>query len=140
MTPQVQSMIAVAYVKDIGVSRAFYELLRFREHSSGTVGNSAWSVMRAGQASVLLAMTEPSVGVPPLPMLSYLFFDDLDAVVAALEAAGVPVERTGHPSHALGGEARALDPDGNTVLLGQRERAPSQAPADDEGQIGRAHV
>jgi hypothetical protein len=35
MTPQVRSMIAATYVKDIGTSRAFYELLGFREHSSG---------------------------------------------------------------------------------------------------------
>jgi hypothetical protein len=28
-----------------------------------------------------------------------------------------------------------LDPDGNMVLLGQRERSASQAPAEDDGQI-----
>jgi hypothetical protein len=47
----------------------------------------------------------------------------------------VPVVRTGHPPHALGGEVKVLDPDGNTVLLGQRERPPSRAPAEDEGLI-----
>ena len=41
----------------------------------------------------------------------------------------------GHPPHALGGEAKLLDPDGNTILLGQRERSPSQQPqADDSSQ------
>jgi hypothetical protein len=38
----------------------------------------------------------------------------------------------GHPPHALGGEAKLLDPDGNTVLLGQRERSASQPPAADD--------
>ena len=47
----------------------------------------------------------------------------------------MPVTRTGHPPHALGGEAKVLDPDGNTVLLGQRERSAAQAPADDDGHI-----
>jgi catechol 2,3-dioxygenase-like lactoylglutathione lyase family enzyme len=135
MTPQVRSMIAVTYVKDIGISRAFYELLGFHEHSSGKAGVSAWSVMRYGELSVLLAMTEPAPGMPPLPMLFYFFYEDLGAVAAALERADVPVIRTGHPPHALGGEMRVLDPDGNTVLLGQRERLASQALAGDEGQI-----
>ena len=47
----------------------------------------------------------------------------------------MPVVRTGHPPHALGGEVKVLDPDGNTVLLGQRERSASRAPAEDEGFI-----
>ncbi len=135
MTPQVQSMIAVAYVKDIDTSRAFYELLGFREHSSGREGTSAWSVVGDGEVSVLLAMTELAADLPPLPMLCYLFYEDIGAVVGALDQAGVPVTRTGHPPHALGGEVRVVDPDGNTVLLGQRERSPAQAPADDEGEL-----
>lgn len=135
MAPQVQSMIAVTYVKDIDTSRAFYELLGFQEHSSGKAGTSAWSVMRCDQVSVLLAMTEPALDIPPLPMLFYFFCEDLGAVLGALDGAGVPVTRTGHPPHALGGEVKVLDPDGNTVLLGQRERSASQTPADDEGQV-----
>ena len=36
----------------------------------------------------------------------------------------------------LGGEVKVLDPDGNTVLLGQRERSASQAPTvGDEGSV-----
>src|SRR6476646_5464018 len=40
--------------------------------------------------------------------------------------------RPGHPPQALGGEVKVLDPDGNTVLLGQRERSASQPPAADD--------
>jgi catechol 2,3-dioxygenase-like lactoylglutathione lyase family enzyme len=135
MAAQVQSMIAVAYVADIDASRAFYELLGFRQHSSGKAELSGWVVMRHDQVSVLLAMTGPALEIPPLPMLFYFFYEDLGAVVGALDRAGVPVTRTGHPPHALGGEVKVLDPDGNTVLLGQRDRSASQAPAGDEGQI-----
>jgi catechol 2,3-dioxygenase-like lactoylglutathione lyase family enzyme len=135
MAPQVQSMIAVTYVKDIDKSRAFYELLGFREQSSGKAGTSAWLVMRCDQVAVLLAMTGQAPDIPPLPMLSYFFYEDIGAVLGALDRAGVPVTRTGHPPHALGGEAKVLDPDGNTVLLGQRERSAAQAPADDDGHI-----
>jgi hypothetical protein len=38
----------------------------------------------------------------------------------------------GHPPHALGGEMKLTDPDGNTVLLGQRERSASQPQAADD--------
>jgi catechol 2,3-dioxygenase-like lactoylglutathione lyase family enzyme len=117
MAPQVQSMIAVTYVKDIDTSRAFYELLGFRERSSGKAELSAWLVMRSDQVSVLLAMTGSGLDIPPLPMLFYFFYDDLGAVLGALDRAGVPVTRTRHPPHALGGEVKVLDPDGNTVLL-----------------------
>jgi hypothetical protein len=34
----------------------------------------------------------------------------------------------GYPAHAEGGEAKLVDPDGNTVLLGQRQRSASQPP------------
>src|SRR5260221_10129521 len=38
----------------------------------------------------------------------------------------------GYPSLALGGEAKVLYPDGNTILLGQRERSASQPPLAEE--------
>jgi catechol 2,3-dioxygenase-like lactoylglutathione lyase family enzyme len=126
-------MVAAAYVTDIDIARGFYELLGFHEHSAGKAATSAWSALRMGRQRVLLASTQPPLDIPPLPLLFYFFFDDLDAVLGTLAAAGVPVTRMGHPPHALGGEAKVLDPDGNTVLLGQEERLPSQsAPADDE--------
>jgi catechol 2,3-dioxygenase-like lactoylglutathione lyase family enzyme len=135
MIARVRSMVAAAYVKDIEASRAFYGLLGFREHSSGKAELSAWSVMQHEGVSVLLASTGPALDIPALPLLFYFFCDSIEAVVGVLEGAGVPVVRTGHPPHALGGEVKVLDPDGNTVLLGQRERSASRAPAEDEGLI-----
>ncbi len=76
---------------------------------------------------VLLTATRPPLDIPQLPLLFYFFFEDLDRVIASLEAAGVQVASLGHAPHALGGEAKVVDPDGNTVLLGQRER--SQSPS-----------
>jgi catechol 2,3-dioxygenase-like lactoylglutathione lyase family enzyme len=135
MIARVRSMVAAAYVKDIDASRAFYGLLGFREHSSAKAEVSAWSVMQHEGVSILLAATGPALDIPALPLLFYFFCDDIEAVAGVLEGAGVPVVRTGHPPHALGGEVKVLDPDGNTVLLGQRERPPSRAPAEDEGLI-----
>jgi catechol 2,3-dioxygenase-like lactoylglutathione lyase family enzyme len=128
-------MIAATYVHDIDASRAFYGLLGLVERSSGKAEDSAWSVMAHEGVSVLLAATGSALDIPALPLLFYFFYDDVQAVVGVLEGAGVPVIRTGHPPHALGGEVKVLDPDGNTVLLGQRERPASGARAEDEGLI-----
>jgi len=136
MFARVRSMIAATYVHDIDASRAFYRLLGLHEHSSGKAEASAWAVMQHQGVSVLLASTGPALDLPALPLLFYFFYDDVDAVVGVLEQAGVPVTRTGHPPHALGGGAKVFDPDGNTVLLGQRDRTASAAPAEDEGLIG----
>jgi len=134
MTP-VQSMIAVTYVRDIDSARVFYELLGFREQSAGRAETSAWSALYQGDLSVLLAFTRPPLEIAPLPLLFYFFCDDLDAVVAALGTAGVEVTRTGHPPHAPGGEVKVLDPDGNTILIGQAERSAS---AEGTGEAGEA--
>jgi catechol 2,3-dioxygenase-like lactoylglutathione lyase family enzyme len=137
MTPAVQSMVAVAYVRDIGSSRGFYELLGFRELSSGRADQAAWLALHNKGHHVLLATTEPPLPVPALPLLLYFWYDDLSMVTAALAAAGVEVAHMGHPPHALGGEVKVIDPDGNTLLLGQRERSPSQPPAPEEDPASR---
>jgi catechol 2,3-dioxygenase-like lactoylglutathione lyase family enzyme len=137
MVPAVQSMVSVTYVRDIDISRGFYELLGFRENSAGKADTSAWCYLEQDGQFVLLAFTRPPLDIPPLPLLFYFFYDDLDSVVAVLRATGLEPARMGHPPHALGGEVKVLDPDGNTVLLGQRERSASQPPSEDEGLSGR---
>jgi catechol 2,3-dioxygenase-like lactoylglutathione lyase family enzyme len=120
MSPAVESMVAVTYVKDIDIARAFYQLLGFSAQTAGKAETSAWLVLRQGPQTVLLTCTSPALELPRLPLLFYFSYEDLDDVLGALEAAGVPVERLGHAPHAEGGEARVRDPDGNTILLGQR--------------------
>jgi catechol 2,3-dioxygenase-like lactoylglutathione lyase family enzyme len=133
-SPAVQSMVAVTYVKDIDESRAFYELLGFSEQRAGQARSSAWLALYSGTQRVLLASTSPPLDLPKLPLAFYFFYPDLEAVLTVLEASGVAVTRLGHAPHALGGEAKVLDPDGNTVLLGQPERSPAGQSADDEAE------
>lgn len=128
MTPGLQRMIAVTYVRDVDASRAFYVLLGFTEQLSGRGPDSGWVVMEQDGQSVLLAFTQPPLPVPRLPLLLYFFFADVDAVVERVRAAGGQADHLGYPPHARGGEVRLTDPDGNTVLIGQAERAASQAP------------
>jgi catechol 2,3-dioxygenase-like lactoylglutathione lyase family enzyme len=133
MTPGPQSMVAVTYVRDIATSRAFYELLGFREESAGTGPASGWADLHHNGLSVLLTATRPPLDIPPLPLLFYFFVDDVDALVSEIRAAGTPAQHVGYPPHALGGEVKLADPDGNTVLLGQAERLESQPPAAESG-------
>jgi catechol 2,3-dioxygenase-like lactoylglutathione lyase family enzyme len=123
MSPAVESMIAVTYVRDIDAARAFYELLGFHAGSTRRTETAGWLVLRQGEHTVLLTATEPRLELPALPLLFYFFYADLEPVLAALEAAGVEVARLGHAPHAAGGEARIVDPDGNTILLGQRRQS-----------------
>ena len=137
MTPTVLSMVAVTYVRDIDTSRAFYELLGFREVRQGSSPTSAWLALHHDEHSVLLASTSPSLDIPRLPLLFFFYLDDVDAAVAIVKAAGLEAHHMGYPAHALGGEVKLLDPDGNTVLIGQRERSASQPEAPDGGPSSR---
>jgi predicted enzyme related to lactoylglutathione lyase len=134
MVPALQEMASATYVRDIEVSKRFYGLLGFGEQSSGKAENSAWSALHNGNCTVLLASTRPPLDLPRLPLLFYFYFDAVDAAIEQVRSGGVEVTHMGYPPHAEGGEAKMADPDGNTVLLGQRERSPSQPPpAGDDG-------
>jgi hypothetical protein len=51
----------------------------------------------------------------------------------SLQDTGNTTEHKGYPPHAAGGEAMTLDPDGNTILLGQRNRSTTMpAPMPDD--------
>src|SRR5690242_935436 len=126
MAPAVQSMVAATYVRDIAASRAFYELLGFREQLAGQAEISAWSSLRQGDCRIVLTSTQPRLDVPALPLLFYFYFDDLAVVLRGLEEGGVATAHMGYPPHARGGEVRITDPDGNTVLLGQLDPSASQ--------------
>jgi catechol 2,3-dioxygenase-like lactoylglutathione lyase family enzyme len=132
--PVMQSVIPAAYVRDIDASRAFYGLLGFHEIRAGQADAGAWSLVQHDRQSILLTLTRPPLEIPPLPLLFYFFFEDLEAVAGLMQAAGITAEHQGYPPHALGGEYKVLDPDGNAVLLAQRERSPSQPAQDDNAR------
>jgi catechol 2,3-dioxygenase-like lactoylglutathione lyase family enzyme len=125
-TPKVTAYYATSYVRDMDRSRAFYQALGFVEVSEGRNELSAWASLRQDEHLVLLATTRPALEIPALPLHFYFFVDDLAAAMAALATVGCAVEHVGYPPHALGGEVKTLDPDGNTILLGQAERSANQ--------------
>ena len=128
MAPALQEMVSATYVRDINASRRFYGLLGFGEQANGKAETSAWSALHNDGYMILLASTRPPLDLPRLPLLFYFYFDDVDAAIEQVRSGGVEVAHVGYPPHAQGGEAKMVDPDGNTVLLGQRQRSPSQPP------------
>jgi predicted enzyme related to lactoylglutathione lyase len=125
-TTKVTSFVATSYVRDLERSQAFYAALGFDEQSAGSNALSAWSSLRHEQHSILLVTSRPPLDVPRLPLLFYFYVEDLSQATKSLEATGSQVDHAGYPPHALGGEAKTLDPDGNTVLLGQAVRSAAQ--------------
>lgn len=133
----VQAQVPVLYVGDADAARRFYEVFGYTELRSGGEGESRWSYLGCGDQTLLLAAITPRLITVELPLLIYLYVDDLAATTDRLTAAGYAVERVGHPDHAPGGECRTTDPDGNTVLFGQRRAVPEQTRNPDAGREAR---
>jgi predicted enzyme related to lactoylglutathione lyase len=121
----VSAAVPVCYVRNIEQSREFYALFGYAELRSGSDGDATWCYLQSGEQTLLLACVQPPLIQVELPLLIYLFVNDLATVRERLENAGHAVEPAGYPEHAPGGEARTTDPDGNGVLFGQRAAAPA---------------
>ena len=109
-------------VKDLAVSRAFYEKLGF-EHGGGGEG---WAIMRSGDTVIGLfagmfddnIMTfNPGWGQDAKPVDP---FDDIREIEAKLRADGIEVvssntgDKDAGPAHVI-----IKDPDGNTIMFDQ---------------------
>lgn len=125
----VTGAVPVCYVRSVEQSRKFYELFGFSELRSGGDSDAAWCYLQCGDQTLLLAAVQPPLIQVELPLLIYLYVDDLAAISARFEQAGHTVEPAGYPDHAPGGEARTVDPDGNVVLVGQRVAVPGDTRA-----------
>ncbi|MFC4147440.1 VOC family protein [Micromonospora mangrovi] len=133
----VQAQVPVLYVADADAARRFYALFGYSELRTGGDGESRWSYLQCRELTLLLAAVKPRLVTVELPLLIYLYVDDIEATIARLTAAGHAVERAGYPEHAPGGECRTTDPDGNVVLFGQRRAVPEQARVAPDGAEAR---
>jgi catechol 2,3-dioxygenase-like lactoylglutathione lyase family enzyme len=137
MQPRVSAAVPVCYVREFEASRGFYSLFGYTEVRAGGDGDSRWSYLQCGEHTLLLAYVQPPLIPVELPLLIYLYVDDLAAVNAGLDAAGADYELVGYPDHAPGGEIRTKDPDGNVVLVGQRTAAHAESRAVPTGAPAR---
>ncbi|SBT43618.1 VOC family protein [Micromonospora narathiwatensis] len=133
----VQAQVPVLYVADLDAARRFYERFGYSELRGGGDGESRWSYLQCAELTLLLAAVTPRLITVELPLLIYLYVDDLDATTDRLTAVGYAVERAGYPEHAPGGECRTTDPDGNVIVFGQRRAVPEQARGPQDGRQAR---
>jgi catechol 2,3-dioxygenase-like lactoylglutathione lyase family enzyme len=132
MTPAAPGMVVVIRVRDLTVSRRFYQALGFLEVSGDLAsGTTACAALRYRECGLLLTESGP-VPRGQRPLLLGLNVDDVDDVVGALRDGGfdVSISASQRPP---GARASVPDPDGNTILIGQTVRYPAH---DD----GPAHV
>ena len=123
----VSAAVPVCYVKNLEQSVAFYRHFGYAELRSGSdEAEAQWSYLQCGDNTLLLASVQPPLIQVELPLLIYLYVDDLAPVQERLDQAGHPIEPAGYPDHAPGGEVRTRDPDGNVVVFGQRVAVPGQ--------------
>jgi len=120
MTPQVRSLVPMAFVADVGRSIAFYEKLGFRVENTFTPsGETApgWAWLERGDARLMVA----AAGEPVVPdrqaVLFYLYYDDVAATKAELTAAGIGTGDITYPFYAPKGEFRVVDPDGFALMV-----------------------
>jgi catechol 2,3-dioxygenase-like lactoylglutathione lyase family enzyme len=137
MQPRVSAAVPVCYVRDLAASRAFYSLFGYTEVRAGDDGDSRWSYLQCGEHTLLLAYVQPPLIQVELPLLIYLYVEDLAVVNAGLDDAGIGYELAGYPDHAPGGEFRTKDPDGNVVLVGQRAAVSPESRAVPSGAAAR---
>ena len=137
MKPQVTAAAPVCYVRDLEAGRLFYGSFGYTEARSGGEGDSRWSYLQCGEHTLLLAYVEPPLITVELPLLIYLYVEDLAAVRQHLEEAHRAYELVGYPDHAPGGELRVKDPDGNVVLVGQRTAIAGDAREEPTGPAAR---
>jgi hypothetical protein len=120
MSGVVSAAVPVCYVKNLDSAQRFYAMFGYTPRQDGSDQGALWSYLQSGDHALLLACVQPPLIQVELPLLIYLYVEDLAAVREGFEAAGHPMELVGHPDHAPGGEARTKDPDGNVVVFGQR--------------------
>ena len=132
----VSSAVPVCYVRNLEQAQAFYALFGYTVLRNGG-DDTHWSYLQCEDHTLLLAAVQPPLIQVELPLLIYFYVDDLVAVQERFEKAGYATELVGYPDHAPGGEARTHDPDGNTVLFGQRVAIPVEARQENTGESAR---
>ena len=112
-------LTAMAHVKDVAASAAWYEKLGFAMDSDYTPhGELCWAWLSSGEggAHLMLTKADPPVDPQAQGVLFYLYYDDVQAAHAQAAAAGLEPGAMAHPFYCPKGEFRLRDPDGYCVM------------------------
>ena len=120
MTIPPKTIVAMAHVKDVTRSIAFYEQLGLSvtgSHTPEGSGSPVWAYMASGGAQLMLALASEPVDPAQQAVLFYLYFDDVQAAHADLKPKGLAVGEMTYPFYCPKGEFRLADPDGYCLML-----------------------
>lgn len=116
----IRSLVTMVNVADLPRSISFYEKLGLRvANSFAPDGGDAmtWAWLERGSAQIMLARASEPVVPEQQSVLLYVYFDDVAATKAALEAAGIETGAIAYPFYAPRGEFRVTDPDGYVLMV-----------------------
>lgn len=116
----IRSLVTMVNVADLPRSISFYEKLGLRvANSFAPDGGDAmtWALLERGSAQIMLARASEPVVPEQQSVLLYVYFDDVAATKAALEAAGIETGAIAYPFYAPRGEFRVTDPDGYVLMV-----------------------
>lgn len=114
------NIVAMAHVKDVPRSIAFYQELGFvvtGSHTPESFAHPVWAHLNSGNANLMLALASEPVDPDQQAVLFYLYFDDIEATHAALREKGFAVGELSYPFYCPKGEFRLTDPDGYCLML-----------------------
>ena len=115
-----RSLVPIAHVRSVPRSIAFYRKLGFDVGNSVTPNGSSepvWAWLRTNDAHLMVSKADGPFDAGQQAVLFYLYCDDVDAMRAELERAGVSVGPIGHPFYSPRGEFRVEDPDGYVLMI-----------------------
>lgn len=116
----IRSLVAMVNVADLPRSISFYEKLGLRVANSFAPDGAdamTWAWLERGSAQLMLAKASEPVIPERQAVLFYVYFDDVAATKAALEAAGIETGAIAYPFYAPRGEFRVTDPDGYALMV-----------------------
>ena len=124
----ISAVVPYLHVGDMERSVEFYRRLGFevgnREPKDGKMG-LAWLYQPLAPnwkrgANLMVAQAERPVDPKAQRAMLYLYAEDLEALHAKLESAGVKVGKIEYPFYLPKGEFQTSDPDGYIVNIGQK--------------------
>jgi catechol 2,3-dioxygenase-like lactoylglutathione lyase family enzyme len=127
----ISALVPYLQVADVERSVEFYRLLGFevgnREPKDGKIG-WAWLYQPSAPdwkrgANLMVSRTDQPVEAKAQRAMFYLYAEDLKALHAKLESAGIKVGGIEYPFYLPKGEFQMFDPDGYVVNIGQKFEA-----------------
>jgi predicted enzyme related to lactoylglutathione lyase len=122
MTPVVTSLVPMAFVASVPRAIAFYETLGLTARNTYAPPDGeepAWAWLESDRARLMVARATEPVVPSQQAVLFYLYCDDVNAMRATLQAAGVTTGPIQFPFYAPRGEFRVEDPDGYVLMVMQ---------------------